>query len=124
MSYIRWSIDINNTVPWEEEFEIYQKGGTWEDVKILRNERGGIKSDWYIFWHTNDLPDNKQSLENQLLSIWHITQSGLDTFEYKQVRYMYDADDWSALTCSELTQKEVMRKHVKEWLDEVEGKYT
>ena len=126
MSYIRWSSDIKNVVPFEEEMKLYAQGKGWEEVRALKEARGAVFSDWYIYYHSNGGYINRPEVkEDQLLSIWHRTMDGhLDTFTYGEVRDMYDRDDWSAIHCTELTQKEVMRECVAEWLQEVEDEFT
>lgn len=123
MSYIRWSSDIKDTVPFEEEMKLYLDGKTYEDIKALKEERGAVLSDWYIYWHANGY-DKGVGRHDQLLSIWHKTMGDhLDTFSYTEVMDMYDRDDWSAIHCTELTQKEVMKECVERWLKEVEDEY-
>ena len=122
MSYIRWSSDIKNVMPFEEEMQLYSEGKDYEHIKRIKEERGAVLSDWYIYYHANDSTE-PQTRENQLLSIWHKSMTGLGTFAYKEVRDMYDRDDWSNLTASEITQKEIMRECVLQWLTEVEEEY-
>ena len=128
MSYIRWSSDIKNVMPFDEEMQLYIDGKTYDDIKAIKEARGAVLSDWYIYYHSNASEryvDRPETRKDQLLSIWHRTMDGhLDTFTYKEVRDMYDRDDWSAIHCTELTQKEVMRECVALWLKEVEDEFS
>ena len=53
MSYCRWSTDIKNVIPFEEEMSLMSEGKSFGDIMELRIKKGGEISDWYIFWHCN-----------------------------------------------------------------------
>jgi len=111
MSYARWSTQIQNAIPWDEYVRLTSK-----ERKVEQEKRGTVISDWYIFYHCN----SGDTLDEQLLALWHCRDANSPLFDYPMLREAYDNDTWPL---DIISQKEYMRSCVKEWLDEVEAEY-
>lgn len=119
MSYSRWSTDIKNTVPIEEEIELYKQGKTFKDIKKLREGRGAELSQWYIFHHM----DSGDTRDTQNLAVWCVKGDDIPTLDYAMLRNLYDNGGWEEIYGEDIPQLEYMRSKVKLFLDNVEEEY-
>jgi hypothetical protein len=121
MSYCRWSTEIKGVVPWSEYKFLIQNGVPrfTQIVKKLEQKRGGITSDWYIYWH--DDGDDNDDKEDQKLALWHKLDSSKPIYTYSFLRQMYDEDRWDWIEVQ--TQMPHMKKCVLAFLEDVEAEF-
>lgn len=121
MEYVRWNSFYPEVEPFtrEEKLDfIINHVHLDKQVLLAQDKNSEIElSNWYI--HTTS---KGGFLEDKGLSFWQLgdfTES--PTHYYKDIKKMYENDNWSALGYENITQIQILRSVVEKWLEVVES---
>lgn len=121
MSYVRWGSVVNSALSAEDQLELYGQGFDYKTIKQKKLQAPeAYCSDWYIFWYSGGEYDDFESKEKQHLAMWLAGEDNLATLDYLSVKYMYEHDDWTMLGYSDIPQKSLLVRCVRDWLENVE----
>lgn len=124
MAYVRWGEVVNSTLKETECLQLYEQGLSFGDVKKEKLKTPeSYCSDWYIFWSASGDDDDTRR-DNQYLAMWLAGETYLPTLDYPSVRYMYEHDDWTMLGYSDIPQRSLLVRCVRDWLENVERECT
>jgi hypothetical protein len=118
MSYVRWSTEINEVMPLDEELRLMAEHKMkLEDIKKEKLRRGGELSVWYIYWHVM----SSETRDDQVVSI-NLAGGERCLLTYDDVVIRMERDFWDDLF-PDRPQREVFDSALKRWIRDVEEEY-